>query len=109
MAGYCLLGSSGSGIVVSSLLACPAVIPSLSVFGPLALLAAVFPAVFGGLALWLKRWSYLLTAASVMSTLDALHRYFGGHFHGAWWSREAGLWTMLGLTAGLFPVAAVSR
>src|SRR5438552_14993277 len=83
------------------------VIPSLGVLGPLALLAALFPAVFGGLMFWLKRWSNLLGALCTMSTVYWLHRYFAGsRLHGSWWGTEAGLWAMMGLTALAFALVA---
>lgn len=85
-----------------------AVIPTLSVLGPLAILAAVFPAVFGGLTLWLKRWSYYLGALSAASTFDWLHRYFGW-FAGTWWGTDAGLWTLLAGCVAPFACAAAWR
>src|SRR5258707_787787 len=88
--------------------ACFGVIPSLGVLGPLALLAALFPAVFGGLMLWLKRWSGLFAAACAMSTWYFLHRWLGGG-RPTWWAGEAGLWTALGLLALAGALAAAWR
>ncbi len=85
-----------------------AVIPTLSALGPLAILAAVFPAVFGALMLWLKRWSNYLGALSAASTLDWLHRYFGW-FAGSWWGTDAGLWAVLAGSIVPFALAAAWR
>src|SRR5256885_10230863 len=84
------------------------VIPSLGVLGPLALLAALFPAVFGGLTLWLRRWSGLFAAACSLSTWYFLHRWFGGRWPSGW-SGEVGLWTALGLIAPTRALAAARR
>jgi outer membrane protein assembly factor BamB len=84
------------------------IIPSLGVLGPLALLAALFPAVFGGLTLWLKRWSGLFAAACAMSTWYFLHRWLGGR-RPTWWAGETGLWTALGLLALAGALAAARR
>jgi outer membrane protein assembly factor BamB len=54
-----------------------AVIPSVVVGGPLAILAMLFPAVFGGLLLVLRRWMAALTVASVNSMLYMLYSEFG--------------------------------
>lgn len=69
-----------------------AVIPTVFVMGPLALLAALFPAVFGGLALFMKRWMALLWVACTNSTLYCLHFFFGGYARGAWWGSTTTLW-----------------
>src|SRR5262249_20581958 len=74
-----------------------AVIPSFVVLGPVALLAALFPAVFGGLALWLKRWLVLLSVASTNSTLYLLHSWFETDIKSFWWGRALALWLFMGL------------
>src|SRR5438270_11146364 len=84
------------------------IIPSLGVLGPLALLAALFPAVFGGLTLWLRRWSGLFAAACALSTWYFLHRWFGDR-RPSWWSGEVGLWAALGLIALVGALAASRR
>ncbi|HEV3204609.1 MAG TPA: hypothetical protein VGY77_09505, partial [Gemmataceae bacterium] len=69
-----------------------AVIPTFSFVGPLALLAALFPAVFGGLALVFKRWRSLLWVASLNSTLYLLHSWFAGSIKEYWWGKPAANW-----------------
>lgn len=76
-----------------------AVIPTFVVIGPVALLAALFPAVFGGLALFLRRWTVLLTIASLGSTLYLLHAWFHGWLQDTWWGSTQGLWTALALVS----------
>jgi outer membrane protein assembly factor BamB len=51
-----------------------AVIPTVLVGGPLAILAMLFPAVFCGLILVLRRWMAALTVLSVNSTLYLVHQ-----------------------------------
>lgn len=72
-----------------------AVIPTVFVMGPLALLAALFPAVFGGLALFMKRWMALLSVAFTNSTLFTLHLWLGGYARGAWWGSATALWVAM--------------
>lgn len=74
-----------------------AVFPTVGLFGPLALLAMLFPAVFGGLALWFRRWVVLLGVASVDSTLYLLHAWFWPTLHGH--ATEAVLWAVMAIVA----------
>jgi outer membrane protein assembly factor BamB len=76
-----------------------AVIPTFVVIGPVALLAALFPAVFGGLALFLRRWTVLLAALSLGSTLYFLHSWFNGWLQETWWGSAQGLWIALALVS----------
>jgi outer membrane protein assembly factor BamB len=76
-----------------------AVIPTFVVIGPVALLATLFPAVFGGLALFLRRWTVLLAVASLASTLYLLHAWFNGWLQETWWGTTQGLWTALSLVS----------
>jgi outer membrane protein assembly factor BamB len=76
-----------------------AVIPTFVVIGPVALLATLFPAVFGGLALFLRRWTVLLAVASLASTLYLLHAWFNGWLQETWWGTTQGLWTALALVS----------
>lgn len=73
-----------------------AVIPSVFVLGPLALLATIFPAVFGGL---LRRWTALLTIASTVSTLYVLHALVRGWIKDYWWSSLWFLWLVMALVS----------
>jgi outer membrane protein assembly factor BamB len=74
-----------------------AVIPTFVVVGPLALLAALFPAVFGGLILVLRRWMILLSVASLNSTVFLIHGWFGKYLKDSWWGSATGLWTIMTL------------
>src|SRR5262249_16428616 len=69
-----------------------AVIPTFVIVGPLALLATLFPVLFGGLALLMRRWLVLLPIASLDSTLFVLHSWFRGRFQDFWWGSPAALW-----------------
>ena len=73
-----------------------AVIP-MFVVGPLALLAMLFPAVFGGLTLVLKRWTTALTVLSLNSTLLFLQNLFGAYLITSWWGTPTALWLMMSL------------
>jgi outer membrane protein assembly factor BamB len=66
-----------------------AVIPTVLVGGPLAMLAMLFPAVFGG---W-KRWLVLLSTAATTSTLFTLQWWFFDRLAGTWWGTDLALWT----------------
>jgi outer membrane protein assembly factor BamB len=74
-----------------------AVIPTFVIMGPLALLAALFPAVFGGLAFFMRRWMVLLSVACLASTLYWLHHWFQGSIRDHWWGTPAALWITLAL------------
>jgi outer membrane protein assembly factor BamB len=74
-----------------------AVIPSVFIMGPLALLAALFPAVFGGLAVFMKRWMALLSVACMNSTLISVHMLLAGYARGAWWGSTTTLWVAMTL------------
>ena len=74
------------------------VIPML-VVGPLALLAMLFPAVFGGLMLVLKRWTTALAVLSINSMLlflqDQLRDFLVAR--SAWSATPAALWLAMSL------------
>jgi outer membrane protein assembly factor BamB len=76
------------------------VIPTVLVGGPLALLALLFPTLFGG---W-RRWLALLTAAGTASTLFLLQWCLPESLPGAWLRTPAALWTLMTAVyvAGLF-------
>jgi outer membrane protein assembly factor BamB len=67
-----------------------AVIPTVLVGGPLALLAMLFPTVFGG---W-KRWLVLLSTAGTTSTLFGLHWAYSDRLVGSWWGSPIALWAV---------------
>jgi outer membrane protein assembly factor BamB len=68
------------------------VIPTVLVGGPLALLAILFPAVFGGLLLVLRRWTAALTVLGVNSTLYLVHWWFGPSLFGSFWGEPRTFW-----------------
>jgi outer membrane protein assembly factor BamB len=74
-----------------------AVIPTFVLVGPVALLAALFPAVFGGLAGLLRRWLAFISIASLNSTLALLHLWFRNAIQDYWWGSSFALWTGLAL------------
>jgi outer membrane protein assembly factor BamB len=97
-----------------------AVIPSVLVGGPLAFLAMLFPAVFGGLILVAKRWMVALTVVSTNTTLFLLHSWFVPPT--AWWASAlypwlamtlvtflGALWTWQRYTTALFQTVSGSK
>jgi outer membrane protein assembly factor BamB len=76
-----------------------AVIPTVLVGGPLAILALLFPAVFGGLTLFLRRWLVVLTVVSLNSTLWVLHGWLAPALKGTWWGSPLALWVGMTLIA----------
>jgi outer membrane protein assembly factor BamB len=80
-----------------------AVIPTVLIGGPLAVLAVLFPAVFGGLMLVLRRWMVALSVLSLNSTLYLLQDWCGRWLAGSWWGTPLALWltmcivTLLGI------------
>src|SRR5262245_22826195 len=65
-----------------------AVIPTVFVGGPLAVLAMLFPTVFGG---W-KRWLALISVACTVSSLYFVQWWFSGSLPGTWWGGPVALW-----------------
>src|SRR5262245_16811952 len=65
-----------------------AVIPSVLVGGPLAVLAMLFPTVFGG---W-KRWLALISVACTVSSLYFVQWLFSTGLDGSWWGSPQALW-----------------
>jgi outer membrane protein assembly factor BamB len=76
-----------------------AVIPTVLVGGPLAILALMFPAVFGGLTLFLRRWLVVLTVVSLNSTLWVVHGWLAPALQGTWWGSPLALWVGMTLIA----------
>jgi outer membrane protein assembly factor BamB len=76
-----------------------AVIPTLGLGGPLAVLAVLFPGLFGGALLVLRNWMALLTVASINSTLLVIYLWFGRSLEDTWLGTPLGLWfTMMVVT-----------
>lgn len=76
-----------------------AVMPTVVVGGPLALLALLFPAACGGLTLCFRRWRVPLTVLSTCSTFYLLHSWFYSYFFDSWWESQLELWFFMALTA----------
>ncbi len=72
-----------------------AVIPTLGVGGPLAILALLFPSVFGGTFVLLRQWLAFFTVISLVSLAYCGHRLLGDPTRGSWWGTDAGLWTVM--------------
>jgi outer membrane protein assembly factor BamB len=72
-----------------------AVIPTVLVGGPLAILAMLFPAVFGGLILVLRRWMAALSVLSLNSTLYLAYTWCGRWLAGSWWGTPLALWLVM--------------
>src|SRR6516225_985656 len=79
------------------------VIPTLGVGAPLMVLAALFPAVFGGVLLLFRQWVAFITVFSVNSTLLIvywlLNAYWPSLLRGSWFGTDAGLWFVMTLVA----------
>jgi outer membrane protein assembly factor BamB len=86
-----------------------AVIPTLGVGGPLAILAVLFPSLFGGVLLLFRRWAAFFAVVSVNSLLYCLHLWFAGDYLDAWWSPPAVLWFVMTLVTLLGAVWAWRR
>jgi outer membrane protein assembly factor BamB len=76
---------------------CFAVIPTLGIGGPLAILALLFPSLFGGVLLLFRRWLMFFTVFSLVSTVYLLHWWFAGQLLDSWWGTEVALWAVMTL------------
>jgi outer membrane protein assembly factor BamB len=74
-----------------------AVIPSVLIAGPLAILALLFPTAFGGLALFFRRWMVVLTVISLTSTLFVLYEWLHLWVRDFWWGSPLALWVAMTL------------
>lgn len=72
------------------------VIPTLGVGGPLAILAILFPTVFGGVLVLFRQWIAFITLFSINSTLLLLHALLGGSFRDTWLAQPAVLFLVMG-------------
>jgi outer membrane protein assembly factor BamB len=71
------------------------VIPTLGVGAPLAILALLFPTVFGGVFILFRQWMALITVISLNSTLIFLNIWLSPMFRSSWWSTDAALWIVM--------------
>jgi outer membrane protein assembly factor BamB len=85
------------------------VIPTLGLGAPLAILAILFPAVFGGVLVLFRQWLAFITVLSVNSMLLLFYLWLGSSLRGSWWGTEAGLWLAMTLVAFLGTVWAWGR
>jgi outer membrane protein assembly factor BamB len=89
------------------------VIPTLGVGAPLMVLAALFPAVFGGVLILFRQWIAFITVFSVNSTLLllywAINTWWPNLLRGTWIGTEAGLWFLMTVVALLCTVWAWRR
>ena len=73
-----------------------AVIPTVGIGAPLAILALLFPTVFGGVFVLFRQWMAFITVISINSTLILLHWWLAPIFlRGSWWSTDASLWFLM--------------
>jgi outer membrane protein assembly factor BamB len=75
-------------------------LPSLFTVGPLALLAWLFPATFGALALFVRRRIVLFTVLGSTSSLYLLQATLRNSLAGTGWSTPAAFWSMAAAIAG---------
>jgi outer membrane protein assembly factor BamB len=86
-----------------------AVIPTLGLGAPLAILALLFPSLFGGVLTLFRRWTAFFAIISVVSILYLLHGWLAKDFRAYWWSTTAGLWLALALITALGVLWALRR
>jgi outer membrane protein assembly factor BamB len=79
-----------------------AVIPTLGIAGPIAILAILFPTVFGGVLILFRQWTAFITAFSLNSTLYLLYWWKGGVWlRSTWWNTEPGIWFVMSLLTAI--------
>src|SRR5262249_21680410 len=74
-----------------------AVIPTLGVGGPIAILALLFPSVFGGVLVLFRQWAALLLVISLISVVYLVRMLAPGWFRGTWLGTDAGWWFLMTL------------
>jgi len=86
------------------------VIPTLGIGAPLAILALLFPAIFGGVFVLFRQWLAFITALSINSTLLLLHLWLKQSvLRGTWWGNDAALWLVMTVGTALCVVWAWRR
>jgi outer membrane protein assembly factor BamB len=78
-----------------------AVIPTLGIGGPLAILALLFPSLFGGVLVLFRRWTAFFTVISVVSLVYLLHGWLAKDIRGSYWSTTPGIWLIMTLVTAL--------
>src|SRR6185295_212903 len=78
-----------------------AVIPTVGLGAPLAILALLFPSIFGGVFVLFRQWLAFITLISLNSTLLILQWYLTEYhkdlLRGTWWMDGAGVWFLMTL------------
>jgi outer membrane protein assembly factor BamB len=75
-----------------------AVIPTLGLGGPLAILALLFPSLFGGVLLLFRRWTAFFMVLSINGLLLLpllVSGWFGWTLPGTWWGNAMVLWLLM--------------
>lgn len=72
-----------------------AVIPTLGVGGPLAILALLFPSVFGGVLVLFRQWASFFTVVSLISLAFVVRLCFPEWLRGTWLASDGGWWFLL--------------
>src|SRR2546430_1845003 len=70
-----------------------AVIPTVIGYGPLAVLAMLFPAVFGNVAIVARRWRILCAVLSLNGMLYWAHSILCDSLQPEWWETRGALWS----------------
>jgi len=83
------LTSGGGGAAVF------AVIPTLGIGGPLAILALLFPSVFGGVLVLFRRWLAFFSVVSAISLIYLVRWFWGGDLRQTWLGTPNGFWFAL--------------
>ena len=76
-----------------------AVIPTIGLGAPLAILALLFPTVFGGVFVLFRQWMAFITLISINSTLVLLQWGLDQSLRGSWWGTPAALWFLMTMCA----------
>jgi outer membrane protein assembly factor BamB len=72
-----------------------AVIPTIGIAGPLAILAILFPTVFGGVLILFRQWTAFIAMFSINSMLYLLYWWRGAAWlDESWWGSNLGVWTV---------------
>jgi outer membrane protein assembly factor BamB len=78
-----------------------AVIPTVLIGGPLAVLAMLFPTLFGGVMLFFRRWMVAFSVLATTSTLFFLYDFFRADIKDFWWGKPAALWVAMTVLAAV--------
>jgi outer membrane protein assembly factor BamB/uncharacterized membrane protein YhaH (DUF805 family) len=60
--------------------------------GPLAVLALIFPSVFGGVLVLFKQWRAFFTVVTCYTVIMLLHWWFAADLVRSWWGTQTALW-----------------